>query len=51
MEGTEINKEELGKEVELHQSLHSSCKMEEEFWRQKSISLWLQVGDKNTTFP
>ena len=40
----------LEKEVSLHQSLHSTCHQEEEFWRQKSQSLWLKVGDRNTIY-
>ena len=40
----------LEKEVSLHQSLHSTCHQEEEFWRKKSQSLWLKVGDQNTTY-
>jgi len=40
----------LDKEVSLHQSLHSTCCQEEELWRQKSQSLWLKVGDRNTTY-
>jgi phenylalanine-4-hydroxylase len=50
MEGTGITKEYLRKETELHRSLHLACKREEEYWRQKSRSLWLQVGDRNTAF-
>jgi hypothetical protein len=40
----------LDKEAELQQSFHKSCLSEEENWRQKSRSLWLKAGDKNTAF-
>ena len=50
MEATPISKEDLEKEVSLHQDLHAACRQEEEFWRQKSRSLWLKVGDQNTVF-
>jgi hypothetical protein len=40
----------LEKEQQLHKNLHQACRQEEEYWRQKSRSLWLQSGDKNTNF-
>ena len=40
----------LSKESDLQKSYFKSCRVEEEFWRQKSRSLWLKSGDKNTTY-
>jgi hypothetical protein len=50
MEEMTITRELLEKEATLHQVLHSACRLEEDYWRQKSRSLWLQVGDQNTSF-
>ena len=41
MEAAQISKEDLEKEVTLHQELHVACRHEEDFWRQKSRCLWL----------
>ena len=46
----DISKDSLILEEELQVNLHKACIREEEFWRLKSRSLWLQVGDKNTSF-
>eukprot|EP00253_Pinus_taeda_P015908 PITA_15908 len=40
----------LQKEIELQKEVHRSSKEEEEYWRQKSRTLWLHSGDKNTSF-
>ena len=40
----------LKKEENLQKAFHSACRMEEEFWRQKSRNLWLLSGDKNTKY-
>eukprot|EP00253_Pinus_taeda_P028778 PITA_28778 len=49
-EDAEITKEVLDKEAELQQIFHKACLSEEEHWRQKSRSLWLKAGDRNSTF-
>eukprot|EP00253_Pinus_taeda_P013757 PITA_13757 len=38
------------KEAQLHQNFHKACLTEEEYWRLKSRSLWLKVGDRNSSF-
>lgn len=35
---------------ETNQALKEAYKEEEEYWRQRSITLWLALGDKNTGF-
>ena len=35
---------------ELNEELHSAYKAKEEFWKQRSRQLWLNLGDKNTGF-
>jgi hypothetical protein len=50
MEEGNPNPNSLEKETTLHRKLHSACREEEEYWRQKSRSLWLKAGDKNTNF-
>jgi hypothetical protein len=40
----------LETEKDLHRKLHIACREEEEYQRQKSRSLWLKDGDKNTSF-
>lgn len=50
MENSVITQSVLQKEVELQKALHKASRDEEEYWRQKSRNLWLQAGDKNTSF-
>jgi hypothetical protein len=50
MEEGNISPDKLEKETDLHRKLHTTCREEEEYWRQKSRSLWLKDGDKNTSF-
>ena len=45
MESAPITKDLLEREVDLHQTMHSTCRKEEQFMRQNSKSLWLQDGD------
>jgi len=40
----------LEKETNLHRKLHTACREEEEYWRQKSCCLWLKARDENTSF-
>eukprot|EP00253_Pinus_taeda_P010912 PITA_10912 len=49
-ETADITKEFLDKEAQLHQNFHKACLTEEEYWRLKSRSLWLKVGDINSSF-
>jgi ribonuclease HI/exonuclease III len=50
LEGKEITNQDIIKEEQLQTQWHKHCREEENYWRQKSRSLWLQEGDKNTTF-
>lgn len=50
MEQSPVSPSMLQKEVELQKEVHRSSKEEEEYWRQKSRTLWLHFGDKNTSF-
>ena len=50
MEDAEISQELLQKEENIQKYLHRACRVEEEYWRQKSRSMWLQTGDKNTNY-
>ena len=40
----------LNREAELQRNYHKACREDEIYWRTKSRTLWLQAGDKNTTF-
>ena len=40
----------LNWEAELQRKYHKACREEEIYWRVKSRTLWLQAGDKNTSF-
>ena len=50
MEDVEVSQELLQKEENLQKYFHRACRVEEEYWRQKSRSMWLQAGDKNTRY-
>ena len=50
MEDVVVTQKLWNQEVDLQKVLHRACREEEEYWRQKSRSLWLLVGDKNTSF-
>jgi ribonuclease HI/exonuclease III len=50
MESAPVTPAKLNDEVELQKKLHKALRKEEEYWRVKSRSLWLQAGDKNTSF-
>jgi hypothetical protein len=45
MDKVEITKKLLEEESKLQNQLNKAIKVEEEFWRIKSRSLWLKVGD------
>jgi ribonuclease HI/exonuclease III len=50
MEQKEITPETLEKEDSLQREWHQACRLEENYWRQKSRSLWLKEGDRNTAY-
>jgi hypothetical protein len=50
LEDSPPNQDSLTQEVVLQKSLHQAYRTEEDYWRVKSRNLWLQAGDKNTTF-
>jgi ribonuclease HI/exonuclease III len=50
MEQKEITPEILKKEDSLQRDWHQACRLEENYWRQKSRSLWLKEGDRNTAY-
>jgi hypothetical protein len=50
METRDITPTLLDKEVKTQCSSFRSFRMEEEYWRIKSRSLWLKAGDRNTSF-
>lgn len=50
MENNEVTLDLMQKETNVYQKYIKALKREEEMWRIKSKSLWLQAGDKNTNF-
>eukprot|EP00253_Pinus_taeda_P002768 PITA_02768 len=50
MEDKDITTHELEKEQVSQLASFSAFRKEEEFWRLKSLSLWLKASDQNTTF-
>eukprot|EP00253_Pinus_taeda_P031381 PITA_31381 len=50
MESKNINENLLDLETKAQRATYQSFKKEEEYWRLKSRSLWLKVGDRNTSF-
>jgi hypothetical protein len=50
MEFKEINNSHISQEKEFFQKYMKALHNEEMVWRLKSRVLWLQVGDKNTSF-
>ena len=50
MEESMITPELLNEEIDLQKALHSALRREEQYWRNKARCLWLQEGDKNTSF-
>ena len=45
-----ISKSTLSIESDLQKSYFQACRIEEEFWHQKSRNLWIESGDKNTNY-
>ena len=50
LEGKEITQECLTKEDQLQRTMHQAYREEEGYWQRKSRSLWLEYGEKNTTY-
>ena len=50
MEAVPATLELLNAKIDLQKELHKALRREEEYWRIKSRSTWLQAGDKNTSF-
>ena len=50
MEDIPITPANMEQERKLQRKLHSAYRMEEDYWRKNSWSVWLQAGDKNTSF-
>jgi hypothetical protein len=50
MEDVDITNNLLQEEVLLQTQIQWELRREEEYWRIKSISLWLHGGDRNTNF-
>ena len=50
MEEGEVTKNGLMEERDFCGKIHIANRKEEEVWNLRSQSLWLKLGDKNTTF-
>ena len=50
MENKDITSQDLEKEQASQFNSFRAFRQEEEYWRLKFHSLWLRVGDRNTTF-
>ena len=50
MEETGISPSKLEKEQQAQFNAFHAFRKEEEYWRLKSCSIWLQAGDINTSF-
>ena len=50
MDAAPISESLLRKEGDLQKAYFSACRLEEEYWRKKSQSLWLLGGAKNTKY-
>jgi exonuclease III len=50
LEHKEITQEDVQQEALLQSQWFKACREEESYWRQKSRSLWLKEGDKNTSY-
>jgi hypothetical protein len=50
LEERNITQEVLQQEEKLQRKWHQACREEENFWHQKSRCLWLEAGDKNTSY-
>jgi hypothetical protein len=50
MEEVQVTQELLNQESEMQRKYHKICREEETYWRIKSRALWLQEGDRNTSF-
>jgi hypothetical protein len=50
LEKVTITQTLLKQEADIQSKLYKSCREEEIYWRMKSRALWLQDGDKNTTY-
>jgi ribonuclease HI len=50
MEHQEVTPKTLQQEDNLQRQWHKACRAEEDYWRQKSRSLWLKEGDRNTGY-
>ena len=50
MENQEITQEIAQQEDQLQRKWYKACWEEENYWRQKSRNLWLEAGDKNTSY-
>jgi len=50
LEVNQITQDLLHQETELQRKYHKACRDEETHWRMKSRALWLQEGDRNTSY-